>query len=131
MKNNFKQHSTLIKEEPIETTTETTYLRHKRTQNIKQGVLNRRLHNQAKMLVRQSLQPVNFDEKHDQIRPRNVTFSDSANSRKKRMRRSPSIPPNTNNMMPARRNGSASRPPKGSTSSNLERVEEESLIRRN
>ena len=128
--NNLKRQSTVIKEEPIETTMETTYLRHKRTQSVKQGVLNKRLHNQAKMLVRQSLQPLNFDEKHDEIRPRNVTFSDSADSRKKKMRRSPSIPPNTNNMIPARRNGSASRPPKGSTSSNLAIVEEENLIRR-
>ena len=113
-KNNPYQHSTAIKEEPTETTTETTYLRHKRTQSIKQGVLNRRLHNQAKMLFRQSLQP----------------FSDYSDSRGKKMTRSPSIPLNTSLLFPPQRNGSASQSLRGSKSSNLEMVEEESLIRR-
>ena len=114
-KNNPYQHSTAIKEEPTETTTETTYLRHKRTQSIKQGVLNRRLHNQAKMLFRQSLQP----------------FSDYSDSRGKKMTRSPSIPLNTSLLFPPQRNGSASQSFKGSKSINLEMVEEENLIRRN
>ena len=111
---NLKQHSTVIKEEPIETTTETTYLRHKRTQSIKQGVVNRRLHNQAKILSRQSLQP----------------FSNPANSREKKMSRNPSISLNTSLLCPAQRNGSPSQSIKGSKSSNLEMLEDESLISR-
>ena len=40
---------------------ETTYLRHKRAQSVRQGVLNQRLHNQAKMMFRKSRQSTNFD----------------------------------------------------------------------
>ena len=113
--------------EPFETTEDTTYLRHKRTQSVRHGVLNKRLHNQAKMLIRQSLQPTILDPQNEAIRPRNVTFSDSSTGEKK-MRRSPSIPPNSNNMFPTPRKGSISNARKRTKSSDLERVEEEKLL---
>ena len=116
-----RQKRTEAVNEPNEVTEDTTYLRHKRTQSVRQGVLNRRLHNQAKMLVRQSLQSTNFDIQNEAVRPRNVTFSDGAAGEKKMRRaRKISFPPNTNNMTPTSR--------KGNNSSCLGIVEEEKLI---
>ena len=106
--------------DPVQTTDETSYLRHKRTQSVRQGVLNRRLHNQAKMLIRQSLPPTSLDIQNENTKIRHQKFSDSSAPSESGMRRSPSIPRNTNNMFPIPRTGS-----KGGK---LQVVEEEKLI---
>ena len=117
-----RQKRTEAVKEDNEVTEDTSYLRHKRTQSVRQSVLNRRLHNQAKMLVRQSLTTsTNFDIQNEAVRPCNVTFSDGVVGEKKMRRaRKISFPPNTNNMTPISR--------KGNNCSGLGIVEEEKLI---
>ena len=116
-----RQKRTEAVNEPKEITDDTTYLRHKRTQSVRQGVLNRRLHNQAKMLVRQSLETTNFDIQNEAVRPRNVTFSDGVVGEKKMRRaRKISFPPNTNNITSTARNAN--------NRSGLGILEEEKLI---
>ena len=99
--------------EAPEDTRHLPYLRHKRWQSVRQGVLNRRLQKQANMLVRQSLQPTNFVLQSETTRNRTVTFSDE----RPKMKRNQSIPPSTNNLpsFPRNRNTMAS-------------IEEEKLI---
>ena len=102
------------------TTEATSYLRHKRTQSVRQGILDRRLHNQAKMLIRQSLPQATLDIQNEGPKPRQKKFSDSSVPFESGMKRSPSIPQNSNNMFPIPRSGSKAR--------KLQVVEEEKLI---
>ena len=103
-----------------DTDDDNSYLRHKRTQSVRQGVLNRRLHNQAKMLIRQSLPPTSLDIQNDAKSPRKPKLSDSSISTGTGMKRSPSVPKNTNNMFPI--------PRSGSRGTKLPVLEEEKLI---
>ena len=108
------------KNEDEDTSDDNSYLRHKRTQSVRQGILNRRLHNQAKMLIRQSLPPTSLDIQNEEKKPHQRMFSDSSSPSEPGMKRSPSIPKNSNNMFPI--------PRSGSRGTKLPVVEEEKLI---
>ena len=72
------------------------------------------------MLIRQSLPPTSLDIQNDAKLPRKPKLSDSSITTGTGMKRSPSVPKNTNNMFPI--------PRSGSRGNKLPVLEEEKLI---
>ena len=119
-KRSLKRQSKMeVPNDPAEITEDTKYIKHQRSQSLRHKALDKRLHNQGNMMVRQSMQPSTIDIQNEDMRPRTVTFSGIVDGDRKRGR-ALSMSPNGNNPPSALKKGS-----KGSTSfTTLQEIQE-------